>query len=148
MRLAGGHSLRTEHAVWMRAMEPLRSWMRSGLGSLSRIRVWSVEGPRGAKLGEVGEVEVVGEDGRDWPLPLPMCPSASDSWSASYTSLYLQETRPAASRLVSRSPCRRYRIVCVRVRRSLRWGLPPACSRVLLRCVVGFGGCLRVSPRA
>jgi hypothetical protein len=98
----------------MRAMEPLRSWMRSGLGSLSRIRVWSVEGPRGAKLGEVGEVEVVGDDGRDCPLPSPMRPSASTAWSAPFTALYLREIRPAANRLVSRSPCRRYRIVCGR----------------------------------
>jgi hypothetical protein len=45
--------------------------MRSGLGSLSRIRDWSVEGPRGAKLGEVGEVDAVGDDGRDGPLPSP-----------------------------------------------------------------------------
>jgi hypothetical protein len=34
----------------MRAMEPWRAWMRSGCGSLSRIRDCSVEGPRGAKL--------------------------------------------------------------------------------------------------
>jgi hypothetical protein len=76
----GEYSHRTEHAVWMRAMEPWRSWIRSGLGSLSRIRVCSVEGPRGAKLGEVGEVEVVGDDGRDWPLPSPVRPSASTAW--------------------------------------------------------------------
>lgn len=45
--------------------------MRSGWGSLSRIRVCSVEGPRGAKLGEPGEVDRAGDGGRDDPLPSP-----------------------------------------------------------------------------
>lgn len=55
----------------MRAIEPWRSWIRNGWGSLSRIRVCSVEGPRGAKLGEPGAVEGVGDDGRDDALPSP-----------------------------------------------------------------------------
>jgi hypothetical protein len=45
--------------------------MRSGCGSLSRILDWSVDGPRGAKLGEVGEVDRLGDAGRDAPLPSP-----------------------------------------------------------------------------
>lgn len=55
----------------MRAIEPWRSWIRNGWGSLSRIRVCRVEGPRGAKLGDAGEVDRVGDDERDDPLPSP-----------------------------------------------------------------------------
>jgi hypothetical protein len=69
----------TEHAVCMRAMEPLRACIRSGWGSLSLIRDCSVDGPRGAKpwvSGKAGadvhaEVDVTGEEGRDSPLPSP-----------------------------------------------------------------------------
>lgn len=62
---------RTEHAVCMRAMEPWRSCIRRGLGSLSLIRLCSVEGPRGAKLELSCEVDVVGDAGRESPLPAP-----------------------------------------------------------------------------
>jgi hypothetical protein len=62
---------RTEHAVCMRAMEPWRSCIRSGWGSLSRIRLCSVDGPRGAKLGLSREADAVGDDGRESPLPAP-----------------------------------------------------------------------------
>jgi hypothetical protein len=50
---------RTEQAVWMRAMEPWRAWMRSGCGSRSLILDCSVDGPRGAKLcGKLVDVDV------------------------------------------------------------------------------------------
>jgi hypothetical protein len=55
----------------MRAMDPLRSCMRSGLGSLSRILVCSVEGPRGAKLAVSRGLDAVGDAGRESPLPSP-----------------------------------------------------------------------------
>lgn len=42
-----------------------------GSGSLLRILDCSVEGPRGAKLNTSGEVDAVGDDGRDGPLPSP-----------------------------------------------------------------------------
>jgi hypothetical protein len=63
--------VRTEHAVWMRAMEPCRVCIRSGCGSLSRILDCSVEGPRGAKPCVSGKVDATGEGGRESPLPSP-----------------------------------------------------------------------------
>jgi hypothetical protein len=80
---------------------------------LSRILDCSVEGPRGAKLGEVGEVDAVGDDGRDAPLPSPGESVSFRRLVNTHSSMcvYLPGTRPAANRRVSRSPCQRYLIV-------------------------------------
>jgi hypothetical protein len=120
----------------MRAMEPCRSWMRSGLGSLSRILDWSVEGPRGAKLvGEVGEDEAVGDDGRDGPLPSPGTLVSFHCFVTALPRAYLRGTRPAANRLVSRSPCWRYLIVCARGCVGRLGGAYVLRVAVSLRCV-------------
>lgn len=61
---------RTEHTLWMRAMEPLRSWMRSGGGRRSRILDCSVDGPRGAKLW-ASAVAAGDGGGESAPVPWP-----------------------------------------------------------------------------
>jgi hypothetical protein len=93
-------------------MEPWRSWMRSGFGSLSRILVWSVEGPRGAKLDVSSGLVVVGEAGRDSPLPSPGGVVNNRALGNQIQDeSYLPETPPAANLGVSRSPWLRYLIV-------------------------------------
>ena len=65
----------------MRAMEPCRSWIRRGLGSLSLIRECSVEGPRGAKLWASDVGESAGEAGREEsPLPSPGTLLVGGAW--------------------------------------------------------------------
>jgi hypothetical protein len=78
-----------------------------------RILDCSVEGPCGAKLGEAGEVDAVGEDGRDAPLPSPEVCVSFRRLVTTHSSMcaYPPGTRPAANRRVSRSPCQRYLIV-------------------------------------
>lgn len=83
---------------------------------MSRILDCSVEGPRGAKPGEGGRVDAVGDGGRDAPLPSPGVSVSFRRLVRTQSSMCacLVGTRPAANRRVSRSPCQRYLIVRLR----------------------------------